>query len=277
MSEALSLIRTDFTIFTEMLANGALTITENTLRPIRQAQGPRVWQILLERSEGTRRVYRGGGWNDFVKNLRSAYRAAMPQNNSAYNVGLRLVCNADDTLSGTVTTREAASADSKKSAGTGKALVVFYSWDGNTRGVAKEIARQTGFDIIELELVKPYSTDYTTVLDEAQRDQHKQARPALKTKIAREKWAEYDTIILGYPNWWASIPMPIATLLESYDFSGKTIMPFCSHGGGRFGQSLTAISKLAPKAKLTAGLSIHYSGGSSLSKDVEKWLKKVQR
>lgn len=68
--------------------------------------------------------------------------------------------------------------------------------------------------------------------------------------------------------------MPIATLLESYDFSGKTIMPFCSHGGGRFGQSLTAISKLAPKATLTEGLSIHYSGGTSLPKDVEKWLKK---
>lgn len=100
------------------------------------------------------------------------------------------------------------------------------------------------------------------------------ARPALKTKIDGKKWAEYDTIILGYPNWWASIPMPIATLSESYDFSDKTIMPFCSHGGGRFGQSLTAISKLAPKATLTEGLSIHYSGGSSLSKDVEKWLKK---
>ena len=95
-----------------------------------------------------------------------------------------------------------------------------------------------------------------------------------KTKIDSKKWAEYDTILLGYPNWWASIPMPIATLLESYDFSGKTIIPFCSHGGGRFGQSLTAISKLAPKATLTEGLSIHYSGGSSLSKEVEKWLKK---
>ncbi len=69
--------------------------------------------------------------------------------------------------------------------------------------------------------------------------------------------------------------MPIATLLESYDFSGKTIMPFCSHGGGRFGQSITAISKLALKAKLTEDLSIHYSGGSTLSKDVEKWLKKT--
>ncbi|MGN0738880.1 MAG: flavodoxin [Treponema sp.] len=64
-----------------------------------------------------------------------------------------------------------------------------------------------------------------------------------KTKIDSKKWAEYDTIILGYPNWWASIPMPIATLLESYDFSGKTIMPFCSHGGGRFGQSQSLLQK----------------------------------
>lgn len=223
---------------------------------------------------GTRRVYRGGGWNDFGKNLRSAYRAAMQQTSDAYNVGLRLVCNADDSVKGTVTTREEATAKNSKSAGTKKVLIIFYSWSGNTRGVAREIQKQTGFDTIELELVKPYSTDYNTVLNEAQRDQHNQARPALKTKIDSKKWTEYDTIIIGYPNWWASIPMPIATLLESYDFNGKTILPFCSHGGGRFGQSITAISKLAPKAKIGSGLSIHYSGGSSLSKDVEKWLNK---
>ena len=83
---------------------------------------------------------------------------------------------------------------------------------------------------------------------------------------------EYDIILLGYPNWWASIPMPIATFLESYDFSGKTILPFCSHGGGRFGQSLTAIAKLAPEANMGEGLSIHYSGGSTLSEDVAAWL-----
>ena len=67
--------------------------------------------------------------------------------------------------------------------------------------------------------------------------------------------------------------MPIASFLESYDLSGKTIMPFCSHGGGRFGQSLTAIAKLAPKAAITQGLSIHYGGGSSLIRDIENWLK----
>ena len=68
--------------------------------------------------------------------------------------------------------------------------------------------------------------------------------------------------------------MPIATLLESYDFSVKKIVPFCSHGGGRFGQSLTAIAKLAPYAKIGEGLSVHYSGGGSLAKDVKKWLEK---
>ena len=220
-------------------------------------------------SAGTRRVNRGGGWNDFGKNLRSAYRAAAEQNTPLYNVGIRLVCNADDSVKGLVTTTE-----TKTTAGSSvkKALIIYYSWGGNTRGVAKEIAKQTGYDSIELELVKPYSKNYSTVLNEAQRDQHKQARPELKTKIDKAKWAEYDTIILGYPNWWASIPMPIATLLESYDFTGKRIMPFCSHGGGRFGQSLTAIAKLAPNAKLGEGLSIHYSGGLSLPKDVAKWL-----
>ena len=227
-------------------------------------------------ASGTRRVYRGGGWNDFGKNLRSAYRAAMPQTNRAYNVGLRLVLNADKVSLGALTTREAAVTPQKNessSAKKNKALIVFYSWSGNTRGVAKEIQKQTGFDMVELKLVKPYSDDYNTVLNEAQRDQHKQARPALKTKIPADKWSEYETVLIGYPNWWASIPMPIATLLESYNFSGKKILPFCSHGGGRFGQSITAIAKLAPQANIGEGLSVHYSGGSSLAKDIAKWLK----
>ena len=105
---------------------------------------------------------------------------------------------------------------------------------------------------------------------EAQEDQHNQARSELSDHV--ENMDEYDTILLGYPNWWASIPMPIASFLEEYDFSGKRIIPFCSHGGGRFGQSLTAIAKLAPDADMGEGLSVHYSGGSSLSDDIQKWL-----
>ena len=69
--------------------------------------------------------------------------------------------------------------------------------------------------------------------------------------------------------------MPIASFLEEYDFSGKTILPFCSHGGGRFGQSLTAIAKLAPDADLGAGLSVHYSGDGTLAQDVADWLEQT--
>jgi flavodoxin len=156
--------------------------------------------------------------------------------------------------------------------GTGKILVVYFSWGGNTRGIAQQIHQKIGGDLFEIELVKPYSTNYNTCLEEAQRDQRQQARPVLKTHITNI--AQYDVIFLGYPNWWASIPMPIASFLEEYDLSGKTIIPFCSHGGGRFGQSLTAIAKLAPRSRIAEALSVSYSGGRTLSSDISAWLRK---
>lgn len=215
---------------------------------------------------GTLRVYRGGGWNDFAKNMRSAYRATLAEDKGSFNIGIRLVRNAVSG-SGSVT-----ATGTQISGGSGeKVLIAFFSWGGNTKGIAEEIHSQTGADIFEIELVNPYSTDYNTVLDEAQRDQNAQARPEIKNKV--DNMEHYDTIILGYPNWWASIPMPIASFLEEYDFTGKTIIPFCSHGGGRFGQSLTAITKLAPNAAMGEALSVHYSGGSSLSADISEWLK----
>jgi flavodoxin len=195
--------------------------------------------------------------------IASLIKAARTENGA--NPGIRLVRSAVP-LAQTVTAAEGF----KTAAKGGKTLIVFFSWSGNTRGVAREIQKQTGADVFEITLVHPYSSNYNTVLMETQEDQHRQARPEIKDSPANIEG--YDTILLGYPNWWASIPMPIATFLESYDFSGKTIIPFCSHGGGRFGQSLTAIAKLAPDAVIGEGLSIHYSGGSSLSDDVSAWL-----
>lgn len=215
---------------------------------------------------GTLRVYRGGGWNDFAKNMRSAYRAAMAEDKGSFNIGIRLVRNATD-ISGSIVSVGTQSVDNQD----GKILIAFFSWGGNTKGIAEEIQVQTGADLFEIELVNPYSSDYNTVLDEAQRDQNAQARPELAAHV--ENMEDYDTIILGYPNWWASIPMPIASFLEEYDFAGKTIIPFCSHGGGRFGQSLTAIGKLVPGAVMGEALSVHYSGGNSLPEDVSTWLK----
>lgn len=215
---------------------------------------------------GTRRVYRGGGWNDFGKNLRSAYRAAGELDMASFNLGIRLVRNASNLVTGTVATRT----ENEKIQASGKVLIAYFSWSGNTRGIAHEIQRQTDADLFEISPVNSYSDDYNTVLMEAQRDQHDKARPKLDAHV--ENFDQYDVILLGYPNWWASIPMPIATFLEEYDFSGKIIIPFCSHGGGRFGQSITTIAKLAPDSEIAPGLSIHYSGGSSLSEDVRNWL-----
>ncbi len=214
---------------------------------------------------GSLRVYRGGGWNDFAKNMRSAYRATLEPELASFNIGIRLVRNAaagSGTVSGGVIENAAD--------GDGTILIAYFSWGGNTRGIAQEIQRQTGADLFEITMVNPYSDDYNTVLDQAQRDQNEQARPELASHV--ENMEQYDTILLGYPNWWASIPMPVASFLEEYDFSGKTIIPFCSHGGGRFGQSLTAIAKLAPDAAMGEALSIHYSGGSSMPDDVSSWL-----
>lgn len=214
---------------------------------------------------GTLRVYRGGGWNDFAKNMRSAYRATLAPDKGSFNIGIRLVRDAvsgTGSVSGTGTLQDGA--------GDGNILIAYFSWGGNTQGVAEEIQSQTGADLFEITLVNPYSSDYNTVLDEAQQDQNEQARPELATHV--EDMSQYDIIMLGYPNWWASIPMPVASFLEEYDFSGKTILPFCSHGGGRFGQSLTAIAKLAPDAVMGEGLSIHYSGGTTLAGDVSQWL-----
>ncbi|WP_320997585.1 flavodoxin [Enterocloster bolteae] len=215
---------------------------------------------------GTRRVNRGGGWNDFAKNLRSAYRAAMPEDNESYNIGFRLARNAVSASGSVVTSENRNTTDS----GNGNMLIAYFSWGGNTRGIAQEIERQTGADLFMIEPVIPYSTDYNTVLDQAQRDQNEQARPELANHV--EDISQYDIIFLGYPNWWASIPMPVATFLEEYDLAGKTIIPFCSHGGGRFGQSLTAIAKLAPDAEIGEGLAVSYSGGSGLADDVAEWL-----
>lgn len=216
-------------------------------------------------ASGTLRVYRGGGWNDFAKSLRSAYRATLPPDSASFNIGLRLVRNAG-TGSGNV---ESSSVQSSGQTG-GNVLIAYFSWGGNTRGIAEEIQRQTGAELFEIEMVTPYSSDYNTVLDQAQEAQNNQDRPELFTHV--EDMDQYDIILLGYPNWWASIPMPVASFLEEYDFTGKTIVPFCSHGGGRFGQSLTAITKLVPDAVLGEGLAISYSGGSTLSDDVATWL-----
>ena len=153
------------------------------------------------------------------------------------------------------------------------ALIAYFSWSGNTRGIARLLHQKIGGDLVEIEPVTPYSEDYNTCLDQARKEQERGARPELKTRIT--DMARYDVVFLGYPNWWATIPMPVASFLEQYDFSGKTVIPFVSHGGGRLGQSVTDIAKLCPSSRIQEALSVRYSGGSSLSDDMDAWLNRT--
>jgi hypothetical protein len=98
-------------------------------------------------------------------------------------------------------------------------------------------------------------------------EQRENAVPPLKSYLPNIN--QYDVILLGYCNWWASIPAPVRSFLKHYDFSGKTIIPFCSHGGGFFGQTISAITKLAPNSRIGEGLSVHYSSYSSSA--IKKW------
>lgn len=101
--------------------------------------------------------------------------------------------------------------------------------EGNTSVIAHMIAEQTGADLFEIEAANPYPATYDGLLDVSQQEMKENARPDIAGTV--ENMDDYDTIFIGYPNWWGDMPMIVYNFLESYDLSGKTIVPFCTHGG----------------------------------------------
>lgn len=154
-----------------------------------------------------------------------------------------------------------------------KSLVVYFSWSGNTENVAKSIQSQTDSDIFEIVPATPYSDDYDTVVDLAQAEQSEDARPAIADSI--ENIADYDVIYVGYPNWWGDMPMILYTFFDSYDFSGKTVAPFCTSGGSGLSNTVNKMKELEPDATVTDGL--HIGSGSSSNPDnaVSEWLSEI--
>ena len=152
----------------------------------------------------------------------------------------------------------------------GKVLVAYFSWSGNTEALANEIAGQLGADLFAIEPETPYTDDYNTLLDVAQQEQRDNARPALAATV--ENWDEYDTVFVGYPNWWSDAPMVVLSFLESYDCSGKTIVPFCTNGGGGFGNSLNSIAASAAGANIAEGFQINGNRAANAAGDVTAWL-----
>lgn len=144
---------------------------------------------------------------------------------------------------------------------------------GNTRVAAEMMAEMTGADLHQIETVHPYPFNHMETVEIAQKEQKQNARPKLQeTNLDMES---YDTIILGYPNWWGTMPMAVFTFLEQYDFSGKTILPFCTHEGSGMGNSESDIKALCVDAKVGKGFAITGNKVNKAKKDIENWLKKA--
>lgn len=129
---------------------------------------------------------------------------------------------------------------------------------GNTEVVAEYIKEETGADLFKVEPVNEYPADYMKCIDVAKKEQQDGARPEIKETL--EDISEYDTIYIGFPNWWGTLPMPMWTQLEQLDFSGKAVKPFVTHEGSGFGSSQRDLKKLCEGAEIKKGLSI--SGGN---------------
>lgn len=157
----------------------------------------------------------------------------------------------------------------ESSGGDGGALIVYFSWSGNTEAVAQEIQSQTGADLFEIVPAQPYTEDYDELLDIAQEEQSSDARPAIADTV---DLSGYDTIFLGFPNWWGDMPMIIYTFLDEYDLSGKTVAPFNTSGGSGFSDSLDMIAEMEPEARITEGLSLGSSEAEDCSDTVSGWL-----
>lgn len=149
-------------------------------------------------------------------------------------------------------------------------MVAYFSWSGNTEQMAQIIAEETGANLFEIAPATPYTDDYDELLDIARQEQAEEARPELAAQV--ENWDSYDTVFVGYPNWWSDAPMAVYTFLESCDWTGKTLVPFNTSASGGFGRSLSGIEESAAGAELLEGLDLTESELSDAESRISEWL-----
>lgn len=141
---------------------------------------------------------------------------------------------------------------------------------GNLEYMALTIQQAVGGDLFRIETQESYPLDHEPLVDQAAEEQDENARPALATHI--ENLEQYDTILLGYPNWWGDMPQALYTFLEEYDFSGKTIIPFTAHGGSGFAGTVGTIERLQSEAIVRDdGLSISRNDVADSAEEVRQW------
>lgn len=167
-----------------------------------------------------------------------------------------------------------------------KVLVAYFSKNGeqysvgtikkgNTEIIAEMIAAKTGGDTFEIKVVNDkYPKSYNDLINYAQTEKRNNERPEIAGKV---NVADYDVIFVGYPNWWGDLPMPVYTFLESYDFSGKTVIPFGTHEGSGLAGSESKIKSITKASEVKKGLGVYghvaQNSKSEADKKVSDWLK----
>lgn len=155
-----------------------------------------------------------------------------------------------------------------------KMIIAYFSWGGNTRALANEIQNQTGADIYRIEPAEPYSTDYqTTAYGRAYEEYQNDSRPALADTT--HDFSPYSYIFIGCPVWWMTTPKLIDTFLETYDFSGKTVIPFTTYYSGTY-SCLTNIVNKTPNSNHLEGFGTNGTNNqSSYTAAVTSWLQRI--
>ena len=154
-----------------------------------------------------------------------------------------------------------------------KVLVIYYSRSGNTKQIADYIGEKTNADVIRLETVRTYPSNYDEMLDTAKEEQRNGGRPELKNKDINI--ADYDKIFLGYPIWWGKIATPVYTFLDEYDLSGKKIAPFVTSGSSGLSGTPNDIKKEEPNAEILDAMSITSSTLNNYKSLTDNWLSKL--
>lgn len=144
---------------------------------------------------------------------------------------------------------------------------------GNTGLVAGMIADATGGDLFSILTAEQYPGNYNDTIDAGQEEKRANARPELSSHI--EDLDRYDTIFLGFPNWWGDMPMAVYSFLDEYDFSGKTIVPFVTSGGSGFSNTIRAIESAEPDATVLEGLALRDSRSTQAEGDIAEWLSRL--
>jgi flavodoxin len=144
---------------------------------------------------------------------------------------------------------------------------------GNVELVAKMIQEKTGGELFAIKTQNQYPQTHNALTDYAKKELEDRRKPRLATHVPNIN--EYDIVFIGYPIWWYTLPMAMYSFLDEYDFSGKTIIPFCVHGGSRFADTIKRIAEQEPRAKMLEGFTVSRNSVARSERDVTSWLRKI--